>query len=1274
MVLFGITAFIWLIVQQAAAQTVVHYTPLSLATVGDTEDSNLGLAAGQNQLLSIPFETGHTITTQFVDRPTQPQIVSLSPNLAQPRDVVFLIQAGWGATEFVNQQIGVIALQTTVGTFTYPLVLGQNIRDWSIDSPIAVRTVTSSDVQQAWTGQTDQGQNGRIDMLTVSLPPAFQDSTLTGIEIRDTSLTTTGEQNPGLHVLAVTVSTEEPQGALPSGRVVFMSDRDDEDQDIYIVNTDGTGLARLTNNLRGDILPRLSPDGTKVAFQSYRNGNWDVCVVDVAGVPETNLRCLTEASAAFDGQPAWSPDGSQLAFTSNRGANGWFRVYIMNADGSNVREVTTGAGPAWSPDGQYLVHQDWNVDNNDIYTIRTDGQERTRLTTSSAEDSKPVWSPDGARIAFISNRNGNEDIFTINVDGSGLNQRTTSPFRDNDPAWLPDSARLIFGSNRAEEFDLYVLRVSGAPDIQLFEPGRTIHRTEAQPDWGTALPPIGPTPVPTAPPTRTPPIGPPTPIVPVDDLSGCIAFASNRQGGNNDIYVAAADGTSGNRQLTTDSADDVNPDLTQDCSQVVFESSRSGDREIYVMDVTGSPETNIRRLTNSPGFDGQPVWSPDGSQIAFASLRTNYYAVFIMNADGSNLRQVSSGAAPDWSPDGSQLVFRDWNVDNNDIFVIDVDAQNQNERTALTTNPALDTDPAWSPDGSRIVFATKRDGNLEIYVMNADGSNKTRRTNTIDLDTDPTWSPDGQQIIFESARESFFDLYIIDAFGTLNEISLLAINRQNAQEIDPMWSGGSPPPPGPVSTPTPLPANETPTIGLEIATNAIEPDEAFEFSVVTSGIPNAAGIEFALAYDTSAVECIIGFPGDDQPFPFFNLDRSVCNAAPGRYEWVSTVTNNAGIPAGELARIRFRSQDVETDSTIRIVPNSVQVVDANGAPIDVDIDTASFTISISAAAIEGVASCQASDPNNPRQTRIFGSSFNGTGTSLFTLAQSGAPYALPASTSGNPWSVIAACNCHLNARVLNVTSPSTGNNVTLRAGDIVGAQTDRDDGEINVRDAIALAARLGGTPGNLPCADLNQDGEVDVADLAILRGNFGLREFTPFDGQPPALADATLEQDAATVSCRVESATEDDPAVLVLEVTGVEDLYGYSVNLATDPALVQPARTGWDTSRSLLQPDEGGPSVLEMQNATTGDSLDVSVIRQNSAQPVSGSGELARIALRSGTDAGTHTFSVEDIILADRNANFIPHQMGDMSGCTFVSDGASTATDGTVYLPLLQHP
>jgi hypothetical protein len=141
-------------------------------------------------------------------------------------------------------------------------------------------------------------------------------------------------------------STPTPT-SIPSARIAFVSERDGNPE-IYVMNVDGSGLTRLTNNPAGDYAPAWSPDGSKIAFHSDRDDNLDIYVMNADGTSQSRLT----NNPGNDEWPAWSPDGSKIAFSSERGGNE--EVYLISADGTGETNLTNNpaqdSDPAWSPD------------------------------------------------------------------------------------------------------------------------------------------------------------------------------------------------------------------------------------------------------------------------------------------------------------------------------------------------------------------------------------------------------------------------------------------------------------------------------------------------------------------------------------------------------------------------------------------------------------------------------------------------------------------------------------------------------------------------------------------------------------------------------------------------------------------------------------------------------------------------------------------------------------------------------------------------------------
>jgi Tol biopolymer transport system component len=247
--------------------------------------------------------------------------------------------------------------------------------------------------------------------------------------------------------------------------------------------------------------------------------------------------------------------------------------------------------------------------------------------------------------------------------------------------------------------------------------------------------------------------------------NGKIAFTSERDGGNWEIYVMNSDGSNPIR-LTDNPAFDSHPTWSPDGTKIAFESTRDrGYYDIYVMNSDGS---NPIRLTDSPTTDAWPTWSPDGTKIAFGSHRDGKTDIYVMNSDGSNPIRLTDNPAtdelPTWSPDGTKIAFGSWLEGNSDIYVMNSDGSNP---IRLTDNPAFDSHPTWSPDGTKIAFTSERDGgNSDIYVMNSDGSNPIRLTDNPATDEFPTWSPDGTKIAFGSWLEGNLEIYVMNSDGS----------------------------------------------------------------------------------------------------------------------------------------------------------------------------------------------------------------------------------------------------------------------------------------------------------------------------------------------------------------------------------------------------------------------------------------------------------------------------------------------------------------------------
>ncbi|HEY3278943.1 MAG TPA: hypothetical protein VGJ83_00400, partial [Gemmatimonadales bacterium] len=244
--------------------------------------------------------------------------------------------------------------------------------------------------------------------------------------------------------------------------------------EIYLMDGDGRNARRVTENAAFDCFPALSPDGTRIVFDSNRRrvegdpfNTSDLFVMAADGSGQTPL---VRGSSA-----TWSPDGRQIAFHAS--ASGPGRpinilpgaattdgdIFVMNVrdfleHGTPPKNITNNPAaidddPDWSPDGRTIVFTSHAVTDNgddhataEIYAIAANGVgQPLRLTNNTEEERGAAWSPDGTRLVFMCRRGGADfEICVMNADGTGQVQLTDNTIGDLTPSWSPDGKKIVF--------------------------------------------------------------------------------------------------------------------------------------------------------------------------------------------------------------------------------------------------------------------------------------------------------------------------------------------------------------------------------------------------------------------------------------------------------------------------------------------------------------------------------------------------------------------------------------------------------------------------------------------------------------------------------------------------------------------------------------------------------------------------------------------------------------------------------------------------------------
>lgn len=272
------------------------------------------------------------------------------------------------------------------------------------------------------------------------------------------------------------VAGERPK----QGLILFQSRVDDGLWQIFSLDLASGARTRLTRSPADDVTPSVSPDGAWIAFQSTRSGFAAVWRMHADG---TGAERLTGAGIdCFD--PCWGKGGSSIIYGSNR--SGRENIFALELATRRERQLTDSFWrsilPSVSPDGTRIVFARGKL-GWDVYRMNADGSE-VRVLTTKGGNCRPDWSPDGKRIAYVSDvADGMGDVWTMDADGNNKIRVTHGDDSyDYNPAWSPDGRWIVYETTKGSKnnpWSLAIIPARGGTPVILTPPGAD----DRMPDW-----------------------------------------------------------------------------------------------------------------------------------------------------------------------------------------------------------------------------------------------------------------------------------------------------------------------------------------------------------------------------------------------------------------------------------------------------------------------------------------------------------------------------------------------------------------------------------------------------------------------------------------------------------------------------------------------------------------------------------------------------------------------------------------------------------------------
>ena len=464
----------------------------------------------------------------------------------------------------------------------------------------------------------------------------------------------------GAVAFAVTIAAAATMAVVAAPAVVGaqVPSADEPDGGIRVTITEGTNVAVA-----------LSPDESALALDLL--GRIWVMPAD-GGVATALTDPMGDAR-----QPAWSPDGSRIGFQAYWDGN--YHIWSVGADGSDLRQHTRGRfdhrEPHWSPDGGRIVFSSDRGGSYDVWVLVVDGGEPERLTDWPGSEYGPAFSAEGGEIAFAAD--GDREGIWVLAGAAGPRRVTEAEGELNAPAWSADGGTLTFNSIRAgrswlhsvpaaggevrtlsdEEEDVFPFRAAWTAAGDFYYTGDGLVRRRGVDGGGVRDVPFSATvALERADYERhARDLGAPGPF----EVRGIVSPAVSPDGRQvafsalGDLWIHTIGGDT--ERLTDDPWVETDPAWSPDGGRLAFASDRDGSLDLYVRDL--GPGSTLRVTEGAAAT--LPAWSPDGSRIAFVGSAdgTAVQAVDLATGAVETLRTGLNGAGrPSWSPDGVSVL------------------------------------------------------------------------------------------------------------------------------------------------------------------------------------------------------------------------------------------------------------------------------------------------------------------------------------------------------------------------------------------------------------------------------------------------------------------------------------------------------------------------------------------------------------------------------------------------------------------------------------------